>query len=100
MDEPPGSKVSTAISGLYGGLVRGLRSLTERTLEKEPRWRRHDQRLSTDRRSGESITRRGEDLIKQKGKEAGREHAGDKGASGRAAGKSRDRDFTGINPQR
>jgi hydrogenase small subunit len=100
MDEPPGSKVSTAVSGLYGGLVRGLRSITERTLDKEPSWRHRGPKLTTDRRSGESITRRGEDLIKQKGEEAGREHVGEKGDSGRPAGKSRDRDFTGINPQR
>ena len=31
MDEPPGSKVSTAASGLYGSVIRGLRNITGKT---------------------------------------------------------------------
>jgi hydrogenase small subunit len=39
MDEPPGAKVSTMASGLVGGAMRGLRRITERTLDDEPKWR-------------------------------------------------------------
>src|SRR5215510_2519821 len=48
MDEPPGSRVSTAASGLYGGLIRGLRSITLRTVDKEPKWRHPGTELTTD----------------------------------------------------
>jgi hydrogenase small subunit len=47
MDEPPGSKVSTAASGAYGSLVRGLRGITQRTVDKEPSWRRRGRELAT-----------------------------------------------------
>jgi hydrogenase small subunit len=47
MDEPPGSRVSTAASGAYGGVIRGLRSITARTVDKEPKWRRTGRELST-----------------------------------------------------
>jgi hydrogenase small subunit len=47
MDEPPGSKVSAGISGLYGGLVRGLRSITLKTVDQEPKWRHRGNELST-----------------------------------------------------
>jgi hydrogenase small subunit len=47
MDEPPGSRVSTAASGMYGSLLRALRGVTERTLEKEPKWRRPSRALTT-----------------------------------------------------
>jgi hydrogenase small subunit len=39
MDEPPGAKVSTKVAGVYGSTVRALRGVTNRTLDKEPRWR-------------------------------------------------------------
>jgi hydrogenase small subunit len=39
MDEPPGARVSTVASGLYGSAVRRLRSMTNRTVNKEPSWR-------------------------------------------------------------
>ena len=39
MDEPPGGKVSTTASGLYGSVIRNLRSITGRTVDKEPKWR-------------------------------------------------------------
>ena len=47
MDEPPGSKVSTVGSGLYGGLIKRLRSITARTLDKEPKWRHRGTELTT-----------------------------------------------------
>lgn len=39
MDEPPGGKVSTAASGLYGSVIRSLRHITGHTVDQEPRWR-------------------------------------------------------------
>ncbi len=39
MDEPPGGKVSTAASGLYGSVIRSLRHVTGHTVDKEPEWR-------------------------------------------------------------
>ena len=47
MDEPPGARVSTRASGLYGSAVRSLRSVTARTLDKEPKWRKRGQELLT-----------------------------------------------------
>ena len=47
MDEPPGSKVSTGISGLYGNLIRGLRGITEKTVDQEPKWRHRGNELTT-----------------------------------------------------
>jgi hydrogenase small subunit len=48
MDEPPGSKVSAAASGLYGSVIRGLRTITARTADKEPSWRERGKELKTD----------------------------------------------------
>jgi hydrogenase small subunit len=39
MDEPPGAKVSTAASTAYGLVIRGLRRISQHTMEEEPRWR-------------------------------------------------------------
>ena len=39
MDEPPGGTVSAAMTTAYGGLIRKLRGLTNRTVNQEPRWR-------------------------------------------------------------
>jgi hydrogenase small subunit len=47
MDEPPGSRLSTAASGMYGSAVRRLRTITTRTVDKEPRWRRPGRELVT-----------------------------------------------------
>lgn len=48
---------------------------------------------------GESTTRRGEDVVKQEGLEAGREDTGtDATPAGRPAGESSPRDSTGIEP--
>ena len=45
-------------------------------------------------------TRRGEDIIDQDGKEAGRYDTGKKGKTDRPTGTSTPRDQTGINPAR
>jgi hydrogenase small subunit len=47
MDEPPGSKVSAAASGAYGGMIRRLRSLTNHTVNQEPKWRHKGPQLTT-----------------------------------------------------
>ena len=48
MDEPPGSILSTGITeSTYGPLVRVVRSITSRTVGKEPRWRHKGPRLGT-----------------------------------------------------
>jgi hydrogenase small subunit len=47
MDEPPGSKVSTAASGAYGGIIRTLRSITAKTVDEEPKWRKPGAALTT-----------------------------------------------------
>lgn len=48
MDEPPGSKLSTEITGgFYGPLIRSLRHITLGTMEKEPKWRHKGTRLTT-----------------------------------------------------
>jgi hydrogenase small subunit len=39
MDAPPGSAVSSFASGIYGSLIRKLRSITNHTVNLEPRWR-------------------------------------------------------------
>jgi len=47
MDEPPGSRVSAAASGTYGSVIRGLRGITAKTLDQEPKWRRPSDELLT-----------------------------------------------------
>jgi hydrogenase small subunit len=47
VDEPPGSKLSTATATWIGGLTRNLRGITEHTLDREPKWRRKGDRLAT-----------------------------------------------------
>jgi len=39
MDEPPGSTISTVASGAYGKLIRKLRGITAKTVDREPEWR-------------------------------------------------------------
>jgi hydrogenase small subunit len=51
MDEPPGGKVSTAASGVYGLVIRGLRDITAKTVDKEPQWRKKGEKLLTGYRS-------------------------------------------------
>jgi hydrogenase small subunit len=47
MDEPPGGKLSSGASGLYGGLIRRLRGVTQKTLNEEPSWRKKGKELLT-----------------------------------------------------
>ncbi len=47
MDEPPGGKLSSGVSSVYGGLIRALRGLTNETVNKEPRWRHRGSTLTT-----------------------------------------------------
>jgi len=47
MDEPPGSKVSTKATNLYGNVVRRLRAVTHKTVNEEPRWRARGTTLQT-----------------------------------------------------
>jgi hydrogenase small subunit len=47
MDEPPGAKVSSAVVSLYGNAVRTLRSFTQSTVDKEPKWRHKGPQLTT-----------------------------------------------------
>ena len=47
MDEPPGARVSTSGVGVYGRAVTALRSLTQSTVNKEPKWRHPRAELTT-----------------------------------------------------
>lgn len=47
MDEPPGAKVSSGISTVYGSMIRQLRKVTNNTLNKEPSWRHKGRELTT-----------------------------------------------------
>jgi hydrogenase small subunit len=47
MDEPPGAKLSTGVSSALGGLMKTLRSFTNETVNKEPRWRHRGSDLSS-----------------------------------------------------
>ncbi|HWH71326.1 MAG TPA: hypothetical protein VNT26_18220 [Candidatus Sulfotelmatobacter sp.] len=39
MDEPPGATFSSTLVGSYGRLIRTLRGITNKTVNKEPKWR-------------------------------------------------------------
>jgi hydrogenase small subunit len=47
MDEPPGAKISSALSGAYGGVVRKLRGITNHTVNEETKWRKKSDELLT-----------------------------------------------------
>jgi hydrogenase small subunit len=47
MDEPPGGKISTTASGLYGSVIRNLRHITGKTVDQEPKWRHPGKELTT-----------------------------------------------------
>ncbi|HSO93587.1 MAG TPA: hydrogenase expression protein HypE [Candidatus Dormibacteraeota bacterium] len=47
MDEPPGARGSSAASAAYGGVVRSMRSITNRTSNKEPKWRHRGPEITT-----------------------------------------------------
>jgi hydrogenase small subunit len=47
MDEPPGAALSTSMSGVYGTFIRSMRSITNHTVNKEPKWRHSRAELTT-----------------------------------------------------
>ena len=47
MDPPPGSMVSSAVSGITGGIIQALRQITQRAANKEPSWRHPGPELKT-----------------------------------------------------
>ena len=47
MDAPPGGMVSSSISVTYGRVIRRLRSITNTTVNKEPKWRHNRDELTT-----------------------------------------------------
>ncbi len=47
MDEPPGGVLSSSMVSMYGKLIRKLRSFTNTTANKEPKWRHRGPRLTT-----------------------------------------------------
>jgi len=47
MDEPPGGKFSTTAVMLYGEMITSLRSITNATVNKEPKWRHRGTELTT-----------------------------------------------------
>jgi len=51
MDEPPGAKISSTAISVYGRTIRSLRSLTNATVNKEPKWRHPRAELTTGHRS-------------------------------------------------
>ena len=59
MDAPPGGGVSSSTIGAYGKLVRRLRSITNTTVNKEPKWRHNRDELTTGLRAPVGELRRG-----------------------------------------
>ncbi|MGH9619224.1 MAG: hydrogenase expression protein HypE [Bryobacteraceae bacterium] len=47
MDQPPGGKLSSTVVASYGRMIRAMRSLTNKTGNKEPKWRHSGPRLTT-----------------------------------------------------
>ena len=47
MNPPPGSMVSSAVSGITGGIIQALRQITQRASNKEPSWRHPRAELTT-----------------------------------------------------
>jgi hydrogenase small subunit len=47
MDAPPGGGLSSAIAGTYGPVIRKLRAITNKTMEKETKWRHNRPELTT-----------------------------------------------------
>jgi hydrogenase small subunit len=47
MDAPPGAALSTSVVGMWGGVVRKLRAITNRTVNKEPKWHHRGPELTT-----------------------------------------------------
>jgi hydrogenase small subunit len=47
MDEPPGAAVSSVLVGMYGRVIRGLRGITNHTVNEEPKWGHRGTELTT-----------------------------------------------------
>jgi hydrogenase small subunit len=47
MDEPPGAKLSTTVVNAWGATLRRLRSVTQHTIDKEPKWRKPGSQLTS-----------------------------------------------------
>jgi len=47
MDQPPGGKLSSSVVVTYGRMMRALRSITNNTANKEPKWRHRGSTLTT-----------------------------------------------------
>jgi hydrogenase small subunit len=47
MDEPPGGKISSAVSTATGTVIKALRNFTTATIDKEPKWRHKGTTLTT-----------------------------------------------------
>ncbi|MEV5240800.1 hydrogenase expression protein HypE [Streptomyces cinnamoneus] len=47
MDEPPGANVSAGLMGIYGPFVRALRTITNHSANREPKWRHKGDALTT-----------------------------------------------------
>lgn len=47
MDEPSGAALSSRVIRQYGGLIRRLRSITNHTVDEEPKWRHNGAELTT-----------------------------------------------------
>ena len=47
MDEPPGAKISSTVSGVYGNVIRAMRNFTIQTVDQEPKWRHKGRELTT-----------------------------------------------------
>ena len=47
MDEPPGATLSSSVIGLYGPVIRAMRAITNRAVNKEPRWHHNRPELTS-----------------------------------------------------
>ncbi len=47
MDEPPGGTFSSTLTKAYGTMIRRLRSITNETVNKEPKWRHNGPELTS-----------------------------------------------------
>ncbi|WP_181765099.1 hydrogenase expression protein HypE [Streptomyces albidus (ex Kaewkla and Franco 2022)] len=47
MDEPPGATLSSTLMHLYGPFVRSMRSITNRSANREPKWRHNEPVLTS-----------------------------------------------------
>jgi hydrogenase small subunit len=54
MDQPPGSTLSATLLSPYGPLIRKLRGITNRTINREPKWRHKGGALTTGYEHGRS----------------------------------------------